>query len=82
MKRLVSLSLSVFIFFCMLIATERQAFAYVDPSTGFLALQGLASGMAATAYFLRRRIMSLFSREGTKQPVAVAVKSGTPAKAA
>ena len=82
MKRFASISLAVFIFFCMLIATERQAYAYVDPGSGLLALQGLASGMAATAYYFRRRIMMLFSREGSKQAVPVAAKNGSTAKAA
>lgn len=81
MKRFASISLAVFIFFCMLIATERQAYAYVDGGT-FLALQGLASGMAATAYYLRRRILLLFSRDAAKQAVPVTAKNGTPAKAA
>jgi len=82
MKKLASISLAVFIFFCMLIATERQAYAYVDPGSGLLALQGLASGMAATAYFLRRRIMNLFTRDSNKEAVPVAAKNSTPAKAA
>jgi hypothetical protein len=82
MKRLASISLAVFIFFCLLIATERQAYAYVDPGSGLLALQGLASGMAATAYFLRRRIMQLFTRDGSKQAIPVPAKNGGAAKAA
>jgi len=82
MKRFASISLAVFIFFCMLVATERQAYAYVDPGSGLLALQGLASGLAATAYFLRRRILMLFTRDGNKAAIPVAAKNGTTAKAA
>jgi hypothetical protein len=75
MKRVVSFCLTLFICTCLLLATERQARAYVDPGTGLLALQSLASMMAATAYFLRKRILGLFSKKkpssGVVLPVAV-----------
>jgi hypothetical protein len=77
MKRFVSISLAVFICFCMLVATERPAYAYVDPGSGLLALQGLASAAAAFGYFMRRRIVSLFTRSSTSAP-----KDGNSAKAA
>ena len=76
MKRFVSISLAVFICFCLMIATANQAHAYVDPGSGLLALQGLASAAAAFGYFMRRRIASLFTR--TPAPS----KNGDPAKAA
>jgi hypothetical protein len=60
MKRFVSISLSVFIFLCMLVATERQAYGYVDPGSGMIALQSIASVAAAFGYFMRSRIRSLF----------------------
>ncbi len=64
MKRLFfSVSLSVFIAFCLVIATSRPAYGYVDPGSGFLAVQTVASVAAAFGYFLRRRIKSLFSSE-------------------
>jgi len=50
---------------CLLIATSRPAYGYVDPGTGFLAVQTFASVAAAFGYFLRRRIAQLFS---TKKP--------------
>lgn len=75
MKRLISLSFTVFICFCLLLATERRAMAYVDPGSGLLALQSLASIVAAAGFFLRRRIMELFSRKkplaNTASPVTV-----------
>jgi hypothetical protein len=37
--------------------------AYVDPGSGLLALQSIASMMAAAVFFLRRRIMKLFTRK-------------------
>ena len=67
MKRLVSFALTLFTCVCVLIATERRAMAYVDPGSGLLALQSVASVMAAAGFFLRRRIMGLFSR---KKPMA------------
>ena len=67
MKRLISLSLAFFTCACLLLATDRRAMAYVDPGSGLLALQSLASVMAAAGFFLRKRIMGLFSR---KKPLA------------
>jgi hypothetical protein len=67
MKRLISLTLTVFTCLCVLLATERRAMAYVDPGSGLLALQSLASVLAAAGFFLRRRIMGLFTR---KKPIA------------
>jgi hypothetical protein len=75
MKRLVSFSVTLFVCVCLLLATERPARAYVDPGSGLLALQSLASVLAAAAYFLRRRIVGLFTKEkpstGAALPVAV-----------
>ena len=74
MKRWISLSLAVFTCLCLLIATERQALAYVDPGSGMLALQSLASVLAAAGYFMRRRILALFGRKKTEAPATVAVQ--------
>jgi hypothetical protein len=63
MKRLILFSLAVFTCLCLLVATERQALAYVDPGSGMLALQSLASIAAAAGYFMRRRIKALFGRK-------------------
>lgn len=63
MKRLISASLTVLIIFCMLIATDRRAWGYVDPGSGLIALQTVASVGAAYAYYIRRRIRSFFERK-------------------
>jgi hypothetical protein len=63
MKRLISSCLTVFTCICLLLAMERRAMAYVDPGSGLLALQSIASMMAAAVFFLRRRIMGLFTRK-------------------
>jgi hypothetical protein len=71
MKRLISFTLTVFCCICLLVATERRALAYVDPGSGYLALQSAAAGFAAIGYFLRRRIAGLFGRDkAAKRPVA------------
>jgi hypothetical protein len=69
MKRLISFTLAIFITLCMIVGTERRAFAYVDPGSGLIALQTIASVMAAYAYFVRRKIRAFFQRK--KEPVAV-----------
>jgi hypothetical protein len=76
MKRLVSVSLGIFITLCLLIGTERRAWGYVDPGSGLIALQGIASVVAAYAYIVRRRIRAWFTRK-EKKPVGlpVAVKA-------
>lgn len=61
MKRLLSFMLGCIVCVCVLIATERRAVAmYVDPGSGLLALQSAASVVAAAAFFLRKKIRSLF----------------------
>jgi hypothetical protein len=84
MQRLASVALSVFFCFSLIVATAQQAHAYVDPGAGLLALQSAASVAAAGAYFLRRRIRSLFTRSAVQddQAPAVAAKQSSPIKAA
>jgi hypothetical protein len=77
MKRLISVSLTVFFCFCLMLATERRAMAYVDPGSGLLALQSIGSMLAAAAFFLRRRIMGLFNK---KKPLASAAARVTVRK--
>lgn len=62
MKRTLSLALAVFCCLWFLVATERRAYAYVDPGSGLLALQSFAAGLAAAAYYMRRRIGAMFGR--------------------
>ncbi|HUD22422.1 MAG TPA: hypothetical protein VMQ60_06225 [Acidobacteriaceae bacterium] len=73
MKRLVSAALSLFITFCLLVATDRRAWGYVDPGSGLIALQTFASVGAAYAYVIRRRIHTFFSR---KEEASTEVQSG------
>ncbi len=60
MKRLISFSLMVFCCLCLVVATDRHAYAYVNPGDGLLALQSIASVAAAAGYFMRRRIAVFF----------------------
>jgi hypothetical protein len=84
MKRLILVSLSVLITFCMIIGTERRAWGYVDPGSGLIALQTFASVIAAYAYFVRRRIREFFRRKKAAPAVALAVapEQGDPREAA
>lgn len=78
MVRTISISLSIFICFCIVIATARPAWGYVDPGTGLLALQSIGSALAATAWFVRRRIRNLFARPAP----ATAAQPDAPASTA
>jgi len=69
MKRFVSISFAIFSCLCLMVATERRAYAYVDPGSGVMALQAMASVMAAAVYFLRKKIKVLFTRDRAKKPV-------------
>jgi hypothetical protein len=71
MKRLLSLSLTVFCCFCLMMATERRALAYIDPGTGLLALQSFFAGLAAFGYMMRRRIAGLFGRGKSSETVVM-----------
>ncbi len=59
----------------LLLATERRAMAYIDPSQGYLFVQSLGAAVAASAYFLRNRILALF---GKKKVSAAPVKAARP----
>ncbi len=67
MKRLISSSLTLLITFCLLVATDRRAWGYVDPGSGLIALQTFASVGAAYAYFIRRRIRAFFASKQRPQ---------------
>jgi hypothetical protein len=62
MKRLISLCLTLFCCFCLMLATERRAMAYVDPGSGLLAVQSIGSMLAAAGFFMRRRIMGMLNK--------------------
>jgi hypothetical protein len=76
MKRLLSVSLGIFIALCLLVGSERRAWAYIDPGTGLVALQTIASVAAAYAYVVRRRIREFFARK-EKPVVLPAVKTSS-----
>jgi hypothetical protein len=84
MKRLISSSLTLLITFLLLVATDRRAWGYVDPGSGLIALQTIASVGAAYVYVIRRRIRSFFARKDSAVIVAlpVAVESAESHKVA
>ncbi len=82
MNRFISFSLSLFIGICLLFASQHAAWGYVDPGSGLLAMQSIASVLAAAGFFLRRQIRALFHRGEKTPPLAVRTKEGDPAKVA
>jgi hypothetical protein len=62
----------------MIIASERRAWAYVDPGSGLFALQSLATILAGYSYIMRRRILQLFGRghASPAQPVTTRAPGG------
>jgi len=77
MKRLFfSVSLAVFTAFCLVIATARPAWGYVDPGSGFLAVQTVASVAAAFGYFLRRRIRAIFTKKDDAMLLPTGMQKG------
>jgi hypothetical protein len=79
-KRSAALTLSVFTCLCLALATERRAMAYIDPGQGLVFVQSIGAAFAATAYFLRRRILALFSKRKPAESVTMPV--GTTREAA
>jgi hypothetical protein len=73
MKRLISSSLTLLITFCLLVATDRRAWGYVDPGSGLIALQTIASVGAAYVYFIRRRIRTFFASKQKAATIAIPV---------
>lgn len=54
--------LTVAMLFSLALASERRAYAYVDPGSGLLMLQAAGTVLTGVLFTLRRRIKSLFSR--------------------
>jgi hypothetical protein len=73
MKRFTSFSLGLLIALCMIVGSERRAWGYVDPGSGLIALQTIASVMAAYVYMVRRRIAAFFSRKKENRPAGLPV---------
>jgi hypothetical protein len=82
MKRIISFSFTFILAFCLLVATDRRAWGYVDPGSGLIALQTFASVGAAYAYVIRRRIRTFFSRkeETSTEAHPSAVEASDPSK--
>jgi hypothetical protein len=81
MKRMISLSLSLATCLGLLLATERRAMAYINPGDGMLFVQSLGAAFAASAYFLRSRILSLFGKKKPEPDAAVPAATRIPVAA-
>ena len=83
MKRLFSVSLGILITLCLIVGSERRAWGYVDPGSGLVALQTIASVAAAYAYIVRRRIRAWFTpKEKKSAGLPVAAKTADPTEIA
>ncbi len=83
MKQFAAISLSVFSFFCLFLALEPRAFGYVDPGSGFVAIQTLASVAAACGFFFRSKIARIFGKDKPEQePIPVTAEKGNSRTAA
>jgi hypothetical protein len=82
MKRVMSLCLATVAVVLLFVSVEGKAFAtgYVDPGTGLLALQYIASAFAASLFFMRRRIAALFGKKSKSEVAAPATLQDTPAE--
>jgi hypothetical protein len=56
------LVVTVAMLFCLSLSLERRAYAYVDPGSGLLILQGIGTVLTGVLFTLRRRIRALFTR--------------------
>lgn len=56
-----------------MVASERRAWGYVDPGSGLIAIQAIASVIAAWAYMVRRRIRAFFTRKKPEPPAVLPV---------
>lgn len=70
MKKVVQLVSLALIAVGAILLFEQQARAYTDPGTGLLAVQAIGSMLAATGWYLRRKIYALFRRRPTSAPSA------------
>lgn len=82
MKRLFSVSLGILVTLCLIVGTERRAWGYVDPGSGLIALQTIASVAAAYAYVVRRRIRAWFTRKEKKSAALPVSKTAEPTETA
>jgi hypothetical protein len=68
MKRSLSALLTIFSCLCLMVATERRAYAYIDPGSGLMVLQTITTVLAGVGFFLRTHIKALFNRSKKAKP--------------
>lgn len=52
---------------CIFLTIEPRAYAYIDPGSGLLLVQGIGTVFTGVLFALRRRIKSLLSKKATEQ---------------
>jgi hypothetical protein len=73
------IAVTIAMLFCLSVSLERRAYAYVDPGSGLLILQGIGTVLTGVLFTLRRRIKALFTRSKPAE-VAGAETPATTAK--
>ena len=68
---------TVLMLLALSVSLERKAYAYVDPGSGLLLLQGLGTVVTGVLFTLRKRIKALFvrSKSGSSQPAELPAKT-------
>jgi len=54
--------LSIFFIFALVLSFERRAYAYVDPGSGLVVLQGIGTFLAGVSFYFRRNLKRLLFR--------------------
>jgi len=68
--RLAYLCISVAMIFCLAISLEEKAYAYIDPGSGLLILQGIGGVFAGVLYSIRKHIKALIPRSAPVEAAA------------
>jgi len=54
-------TLAITFIFALALSFERRAYAYVDPGSGLLVIQGIGTFLAGVSFYFRRTLKRLFS---------------------
>ena len=57
---------TLLLFLAIPLAFEQRAYAYVDPGSGLLIMQGLGAVFSGAMFYFRRRLRNLFSRGASR----------------
>ena len=69
--------LSLLLFVTLSFSLERQAHAYVDPGSSLLLFQSFSAIVSGVVFYFRRRIKSLFTRNGKTETSSAPIASAS-----